>query len=285
MKFALIPAGEFMMGSPDDDSAAGGSEKPQHRVRITRPFYLGVHEVTQAQYQEVMGNNPSFFSSTADGKAKVAGQSTDQNPVECVSWLDAAEFCNKLSEKEGLKPFYELEAGTARVLDWRGLGYRLPTEAEWEYACRANSKTQYTFGNNEGALGEHGWYGGNSGGQTHPVGQKRPNAFGLFDMHGNIREWCWDDARQLRGAVAGGRPAGAVERREPGDSGRGLEPRPGDLAVGVSVLGLASAPEARPGLSRGPRPVGGCLWWVADHCGREFSWSNGGQPTSAIRRA
>ena len=99
---------------------------------------------------------------------------------------------HKLSEKEGLNSFYELEVGTARVPDWAGSGYRLPTEAEWEYACRANSKTRYSFGNNEGGLGEHGWYEGNSGGQTHPVGQKPPNTFGLLDMHGTVSEWCWD---------------------------------------------------------------------------------------------
>ncbi len=192
MTLKRVPAGEFMMGSPDDDKEAGGNEKPQHRVRTTRPFYLGVHEVTQTQYKAVMGNNPSFFSSTGGGKDKVVGQPTDQDPVENVSWLDTVVFCNKLSEKEGLKPFYELEPGTARVPDWAGPGYRLPTEVEWEYACRANSKSRYSFGNSEGRLGERGWYGGNSGGQTHPVGQKRSNALGLFDMHGNICEWCWD---------------------------------------------------------------------------------------------
>ncbi len=192
MALNLIPAGEFMMGSPDDDEEAPGKEKPQHRVRITRPFYLGVHEVTQAQYTAVMGNNPSWFSSTGKGKDKVAGQSTDNRPVEQVSWLDAVEFCNKLSEKEGLKPFYELESGTARVPDWAGPGYRLPTEAEWEYACRANSKTRHSFGNSEGRLGEHGWHAGNSDGRPHPVGQKLPNCFGLYDMHGNVWEWCWD---------------------------------------------------------------------------------------------
>jgi len=104
MTLKRILAGEFLMGSPDDDKEAGGNEKPQHRVRTTRPFYLGVHEVTQTQYKAVMGNNPSFFSSTGGGKDKVVGQPTDQDPVENVSWLDAVVFCNKLSEKEGLKP-------------------------------------------------------------------------------------------------------------------------------------------------------------------------------------
>ena len=101
MTLKLIPAGEFMMGSPDNDKDAGIEEKPQHRVRISKSFYLGVYEVTQAQYKAVMGNNPSNFSPNGDGKDKVAGQSTDQYPVENVSWLDAVQFCNKLSDEGG----------------------------------------------------------------------------------------------------------------------------------------------------------------------------------------
>ena len=187
-----IPAGEFVMGSPDDDKDALDDEKPQHRVRITRPFYLGTYELTQAQYEAVMGENPSRFSATGGGKEKVAGQSTDQHPVEQVSWVDAVRFCNKLSEREGMNPFYQIKGEDVSVPQWKGSGYRLPTEAEWEYACRAGSKTWFSFGDEQAGLGEHGWFAGNAGSRHHPVGQLVPNGFGLYDMHGNVWEWCWD---------------------------------------------------------------------------------------------
>jgi formylglycine-generating enzyme required for sulfatase activity len=202
IKLKRIPAGEFMMSSnrsdtaPYDeeflDNAASEAGKKKHRVRITRPFYLGVYEVTQAQYEAVMGNNPSFFTANGRGKDRVPGQSTDRHPVEQVGWLDAVKFCNKLSEREGIAPFYEIDGGKVTVADWNRPGYRLPTEAEWQFACRANTSTRYPFGDDAARLGEYGWFSGNSGDKTHPVGEKRPNGFGLYDMLGNVSERCWD---------------------------------------------------------------------------------------------
>jgi formylglycine-generating enzyme required for sulfatase activity len=173
----LIQPGDFMMGSPDSDQDAANDEKLPHPVRITRPFYLGVHEVTQRQYRTVIGSNPSSF------------KESDDLPVDQVSWNDAIVFCNKLSDMESLKPCYETGGG----LRSSGDGYRLPTEAEWEYACRAGSTTRYSFGDETARLGGFAWHHGNSERRTHPVGQrKRPNAWGLYDMYGNVFEWCWD---------------------------------------------------------------------------------------------
>ena len=202
IKLKRIPTGEFMMSSnrsdtaPYDDefldNAASEAGKKKRRVRITRPFYLGVYEVTQAQYEAVMGNSPSFFTANGRGKDRVPGQSTDRHPVEQVGWLDAVKFCNKLSEREGIAPFYGIDGGKVTVGNWTGPGYRLPTEAEWQYACRANTSTRYPFGDDAARLGEYGWFSGNSGDKTHPIGEKRPNGFGLYDMLGNVSERCWD---------------------------------------------------------------------------------------------
>jgi formylglycine-generating enzyme required for sulfatase activity len=171
MKFKLIPAGEFLMGAPESDSLHFAM--PQHKVRITKPFYLGMFEVTQAEYEKVMGKNPSKFSKTGFFADILKGMDTSSFPVETVSWDDAVEFCKRLSAKEGQT-------------------YRLPTEAEWEHACRAGSPTRYCFGDDGSRLVEYAWFKANSDEHTHPVGQKKPNAWGLHDMHGNVWEWCND---------------------------------------------------------------------------------------------
>jgi formylglycine-generating enzyme required for sulfatase activity len=178
MKLVLIPAGEFPMGSPDLDPGGVIHEKRRHLVRISKPFYLGITEVTQDQYRAVTGDIPSNF------------KGSDDLPVENVSWLDAVEFCNTLSKLENRTPFYRVDGTAVTIVG--GNGYRLPTEAEWEYACRAGSKTRYPFGDNAGTLGERAWYANNSDNKTHPVGQKSPNAWGIHDMLGNVWEWCGD---------------------------------------------------------------------------------------------
>jgi formylglycine-generating enzyme required for sulfatase activity len=208
MKLVLIPAGEFFMGSPDLDQDAGTEEKPQHRVRITRSFYLGATEVTVGQFRRVVEATGLCTEAEINGRGRWVWDrarsmykadpkytwhnpgfvQTDRHPVVEVSWNDTIAFCNKLSEREGLKPCYKFDGR----MQAGGEGYRLPTEAEWEYACRAGSTTRYSFGDDDGSLGEYAWYSGNSGFKTHPVGQKPPNAWGLYDMYGNIWEWCWD---------------------------------------------------------------------------------------------
>ncbi len=168
MKLTPIPAGSFMMGSPTGEIKRGSDEGPQHRVKISRPYYMGTYEVTQAQYQAVMGASPSKLNGS-------------NNPVEYVSWYDAVAFCRSLSAKTGRK-------------------VRLPTEAQWEYACRAGTTTPFSTGQTISADQANyvGWetYGNGRTGvnrnKTTPVGSFPPNAFGLYDMHGNVWEWCSD---------------------------------------------------------------------------------------------
>jgi formylglycine-generating enzyme required for sulfatase activity len=231
MKLLLIPPGEFDMGSPkelieeelktahdwykehlpDDGprhhvritqpfylgvyhvTAEGWykehlpAEGPQHRVRITRPFYLGTYLVTQGEYERVMWKNPSEFSANGKQKDKVAGQDTKRLPVECVSWGDCVEFCRKLSALPAEKA--------------AGRWYRLPSEAQWEHACRAGSNGRYSFSPinrtipreyDEHGLEDYGWFGNNSNGMPHAVGLKCANGWGLYDMHGNVWQWCQD---------------------------------------------------------------------------------------------
>jgi uncharacterized protein (TIGR02996 family) len=208
MRLALVPAGAFLMGSTEDEQQEARrhvreelipplpeqhmpnwkAEGPQHRVEISKPFYLGVFPVTQAQWRAVMGNNPSCFCATGLDKEKVEGISTDDFPVECVSWEDAMHFLKTLSERKE-----EREEGRK---------YRLPTEAEWEYACRGGtaSSSPFHFGNSlsssQANFNGDSPYGGASKGlhlkRTCKVGEYKPNAVGLYDMHGNVEEWCSD---------------------------------------------------------------------------------------------
>jgi formylglycine-generating enzyme required for sulfatase activity/outer membrane protein assembly factor BamB len=186
MKLVGIPPGEFLMGSPDTAADALPDEKPRHRVRITRGFYMGVHEVTQGEYERVLGTNPSFFSPGGPGKEKVAGLDARRLPAEQVRWADAVEFCRRLSALPA-----EQKAGRF---------YRLPTEAEWEYACRAGTKTAFAFGDSlssrQANFNGHHPHGGAARGpflaRTTVVGSYPPNAFGLYDLHGNVWEWCSD---------------------------------------------------------------------------------------------
>jgi len=194
MGFRLIPPGEFMMGSFQEEPKYADHEGPRHRVRLTRPFYLGVCPVTQGEYTRVMEINPSGYGPSGSGAPDPAtgvrrsGAFTSRHPVNSVSWLNAVAFCNKLSEREGLPPYYSSD--DFRVVAIAGNGYRLPTEAEWEYSCRAGSVGMYCCPDNS-QLDDYAWYQANTTG-LQPVGMKLANGFGLHDVHGMVSEWCGD---------------------------------------------------------------------------------------------
>ncbi|MBF0287895.1 MAG: formylglycine-generating enzyme family protein [SAR324 cluster bacterium] len=173
MEFILIPAGSFWMGSGQYLEDAAPDERPRHQVTISQSFYIGKYEVTQGQWAEIM----DFPALTLE----------EQNlPVKQVSWNDVHEFIYNLNQLAGKSI------------------YRLPTEAEWEYAARAGSESVYSFGEDGNDLGDYAWYDDNSEGQPHPVGQKRPNAWGLYDIHGNVWEWIqdWYDPHYYRKSAA-----------------------------------------------------------------------------------
>lgn len=179
LNITMVPvsAGSFIMGSPDSLYEGAELSLPRHKVRL--PFFLmSAYEISQLQFSKVMGRNPSKFK-------------RDDNPVTRISWLEAIEFCNQLSRIAGLEPCYYKHNGNW-LCDFHRNGFRLPTEAEWEYACRAGTDGKYCSGDSEKDLARVAWYGANSDSTTHSVAVKEPNAWGLYDMHGNVWEMCYD---------------------------------------------------------------------------------------------
>ncbi|MEZ5336113.1 MAG: formylglycine-generating enzyme family protein [Methanolobus sp.] len=184
MDFVKIPAGTFTMGAPEEESYSDKDERPTHEVTISNEYYIGAYEVTQEQWEAVMGENPSKFTGS-------------NLPVEKVSWADANNFVEQLNEVEGTDT------------------YRLPTEAEWEYAARAGTSTAYSFGDDPAMLISYGWFDDNSEDRTRPVGMKEANPWGLYDVHGNVAEWVMDQyhSNYQKAPVDGSEWMDGVDRR------------------------------------------------------------------------
>jgi formylglycine-generating enzyme required for sulfatase activity len=229
-KLVWVPPGRFTMGSPRKEKGHWFKEGPQTLVTLTKGFFIGLTEVTQGEYEAMMRTNPSQFKGDPN------------RPVEQVTWHQANEYCAKLRERERLAG--RLPAGWA---------YRLPTEAEWEYACRAGTTTRFSFGDDRSyaELAEYAWFNANSGGTTHPVGSKRSNPWGLKDMHGNLREWCLDGYEKYPGVSV-------VDPRGPSAYASTAAIRGGSWNDGGGGCRSAHREEAAsfyPGSSIGFRPV------------------------------
>ena len=188
MNLVWIPPGTFMMGSPLSEQDRLSNEGPQTEVTISQGFWIGRYEVTQGEYLEITGANPSWFNGNRPTSPNPVAPSGDYGtnllrPVESINFQSVSDYCSLLTERE---------QAAGRLPS--GYVYRLPTEAEWEYSCRAGTTTRFSYGDdpNYSELNSNAWHSANSEAQTHPVGQKAPNPWGLYDMHGNVWEWCLD---------------------------------------------------------------------------------------------
>ena len=238
IKLRRIPSGSFDMGSHDSDEFIRNNERPQHRVTLTQSFLAGVYPVMQGDFQRVMEFNPSISSD-------------DPNcPVDNVTWYTALEFCNKLSDEDGQPRYYELtnvkrrSSGTIERADVSilgGDGYRLLTEAEWEYVCRAGCSTPWCFGDLVVHVTHYAWFFDNSPSGTQPVGLKKPNSWGLYDMHGNVMEWCFDWFSELYY-----QQCGEVENPTGADDGTGRTIRGGSWQFGPEATRCACRNSSNP---------------------------------------